>query len=46
MDKNLKQLKNIVVSTMAENHTPVEKIYLFGSKAAVMPGFRAITTCC
>lgn len=34
MDKNLQQLKDIVVSTMTEYHSPVAKIYLFGSKAS------------
>ncbi len=33
MDKNLKQIKNIVISTMFEYNSPVDKIYLFGSKA-------------
>ncbi len=33
MDKNLKQLKHIVISTMNDYGSPVYKIYLFGSKA-------------
>jgi predicted nucleotidyltransferase len=33
MNKVLQQIKNIIVSTMSEYEFPLDKIYLFGSKA-------------